>query len=134
MTDFLPPENRGCHRCGFTKKCFDLVVTEKVCHRWKMLQGIHPQTGADMQVWDCIDDHCFLLLMNLGKETREVGGAVESFRNETVGRADATLVLSAQQAQHLAALNQRMRDIAEGGPRYQEIETAPEVKTIEAKR
>jgi hypothetical protein len=134
MNDFLPDKNRGCHRCAFDKKCYDLVAVERTCHRWKMIQGKHPVTGEEMNVWDCTDDHVMLLLMNLGKETREVGGALESFRNETVGRADATLALSAQQAQHLAALNQRMRDIAEGGPRYQEIETAPEVKTIEAKR
>lgn len=56
---------------------------EHKCKFYTHLQGRHPQSGAQMDSWDCSLSFIPILLVNLGKETSEVGAAVESLRNET---------------------------------------------------
>ena len=56
---------------------------EHGCKFYIHLLGKNPQTGADMDAWDCSIAFLPVLLINIGKSTNEVGAAVESLRNET---------------------------------------------------
>ena len=56
---------------------------EHGCKFYIHVLGQHPQTGAQMDSWDCAISFVPILLINLGKVTNEVGAAVESLRNET---------------------------------------------------
>jgi len=80
----LPPKERKCHHTGFAKSCRVLVSSE-ACGRWKQLLGKHPQTGEDLSLWDCQDNHALLLQIEANKLMREAGAATESFRNAVVG-------------------------------------------------
>lgn len=92
----LPNKEMGCHRTGFEKKCFDLV-TSGVCRRWTQIMGRNPNTGEDMNRWDCIDNWTPILLMENSFVNRQTGAAVESFRNEMVKANEATLNLVARE-------------------------------------
>jgi hypothetical protein len=76
----LPPKDRLCHRTGFTQPCRDLVASDK-CGRWRQVLGAHPQTGAEVANFDCIDDHVFLLLLSLGKQQGETTASVDKVHN-----------------------------------------------------
>jgi hypothetical protein len=89
----LPSKDIGCHRTGFTRKCFGLVASGE-CNRWLAIQGQHPQTGETFSRHDCIDNWTPLLLIENSKLQRETGAAVESFRNEMVEMNHAALRLS----------------------------------------
>ena len=85
-----PPKERMCHCTGFTKSCRDLVVSE-ACGRWTHVQGCHPQTGAPMDYYACVDDTIPVLLMSIGKMAAAGTAATESFRNEVVARQDQNM-------------------------------------------
>jgi hypothetical protein len=55
------------------------------CPAWVFVQGKNPQTGADINEWNCSQFHWipFLMIEN-SKLQHETGAAVESFRNEMV--------------------------------------------------
>ncbi len=78
-----PPAERGCHRCGFDKKCRDLVVSGS-CERWMQVQGINPNTGEPVNDYRCIDDWGPVLLIENSQQQRQTAAAIESFRNEMV--------------------------------------------------
>jgi hypothetical protein len=61
------------------KKCI-----KHQCVWYNMLQGTHPQTGANVQEWGCSIAWIPLLLVENGKQTVGVQAATESFRNEMV--------------------------------------------------
>lgn len=77
----LPDEKKGCHRCGFTRKCRELVVNGE-CDRWQQMLGQDPNTGEQINMHRCIDDWTWTLLLENAKLVRELGAAHESFRNE----------------------------------------------------
>ena len=83
----LPPKEAMCHCAWFEKSCRDLVVSG-ACRRWVNVRGMHPQTGTELDRWDCVDNQIPVLLMSIGKLTSEAGAATESFRNEVVSRSD----------------------------------------------
>lgn len=83
MSDMLPPKERMCHCAWFEKSCRDLV-TSGACNRWHWLNMNDPRTGTDQTVWDCIDNHAFLLQVKAIQATDQVAAATESFRNEVV--------------------------------------------------
>lgn len=62
----------------------------KVCHKcplWTLVRGSNPQTGKEVDQWDCGLAHIPMLLIETSKTTRGVQAATESFRNAMV---DAT--------------------------------------------
>lgn len=54
------------------------------CRFWIKVMGKHPQTGADMDHYDCAHAWIPLLLIENSAQQRSTGAAVESFRNEMV--------------------------------------------------
>lgn len=80
--DFLPDEKIMCHETGFEKSCRDMVVNKR-CRKWIQIQGANPNTGEQVNKWDCTDAWLPLLLIENSQMQRQTGAAVESFRNET---------------------------------------------------
>lgn len=70
------------------KKCL-CPIYKKTCKQldcawFVQLRGTHPQTGADIDEYGCAVSWLPILLIEGAKETRQIGAAVESFRNEMV--------------------------------------------------
>ena len=68
----------------------------KVCHEcpwWQRVQGKNPQTGADIDHYECAIALLPMLMVNVAKEAMQTAAAVESFRNETARAADAALAI-----------------------------------------
>ena len=57
---------------------------EHQCRWYIQVQGMHPQTGEQMNRWDCAISWLPVLLIENSKKQHETGAAVESFRNEMV--------------------------------------------------
>ena len=78
------PENLNC---PLHKK-----PMEAVCHRcpwWTQLRGKHPQTGADLDEWNCAIALLPVLTIETAKQARSGAAATESFRNEIVRLSEA---------------------------------------------
>ena len=76
-----PPKEKCCHRTGFEKSCRELVSSEK-CTRWRAIVGAHPQTGALVNHFDCIDDHMFLIALQTGRQQDQVIAGIDKTHNE----------------------------------------------------
>lgn len=63
---------------------------KRECSQWIQLHGTHPQTGAPTEEWGCARVLTALIALEGNKETRQLAGAVESFRNE-VARGNVAL-------------------------------------------
>jgi len=73
------------------KKCI-----KHQCIWYNMLQGKHPQTGADVQEWGCSIAWIPLLLVENSQQIIGTKAATESFRNEMVkGQAVMNSILAA---------------------------------------
>ncbi len=57
---------------------------EHACKWYIQIQGLHPQTGEQLNRWDCAISWLPVLLIENSKKQHETGAAVESFRNEMV--------------------------------------------------
>ena len=61
------------------------------CKWWIQVRGIHPQTGQEVDEWDCTISFLPMLLIENSQQQRQTGAAVESFRNETLNRISQTI-------------------------------------------
>lgn len=96
----LPDEKIMCHHTGFEKRCFDMVTQAK-CRKWRNLLGVDPQTGAQMNVWDCVDGLQHQIQMDTGKAVMHVVAGIDKLANTVSaandsGMANALLGLNAQ--------------------------------------
>jgi len=65
--------------CPLRKK-----VMKKVCHTcpwWIQVRGRHPQTGEELDRWECAVAFAPLATLEVAKEARQGAAATESFRN-----------------------------------------------------
>lgn len=63
---------------------------ESVCHTcplWTQLRGHNPNTGEDIDQWNCALAQLPLLLVETAMQVRQGAAATESFRNEVIRRA-----------------------------------------------
>lgn len=78
--------------CPLLKKdCIGLV-----CNWMIHLRGKNPQTGADIDEWDCSIKWLPMLLIENAKEVRHGAAATESFRNEMVKANEQTVQVLAE--------------------------------------
>ena len=69
----------------------------KVCHTCKLyrhVRGRHPQTGEDIDHWDCTFGLLPTLQLESTQQMRQAGAAIESFRNEMVTANERAFSLS----------------------------------------
>jgi len=69
---------------------------EHECRFYINVQGKNPNTGQDVNQWDCAVAWIPLLLIENSQQQRQTGAAVESFRNEMVEMNKINLVLNKQ--------------------------------------
>jgi hypothetical protein len=86
----LPDKDIGCHRTGFQKTCRDMVVKHN-CRLWCRIAGVNPNTGEQIDKYDCSDAFMPLLMIENSQMQRQTGAAVESFRNEVVAANERAL-------------------------------------------
>lgn len=86
----LPDKDIGCHRTGFEKKCRHLV-SEGVCNRWIHVVGTDANTGATVDMHDCVDNWMPKLLIENSQQQRQTAAAVESFRNAMVEQNESAI-------------------------------------------
>lgn len=67
-------------KCPYFKK----PCLEHGCTHYQQLRGNHPQTGQPVDEWMCADLWINILLIENTQKQNEMGGAIESFRNEMV--------------------------------------------------
>ena len=116
----LPPSDMGCHRTAFKESCRTLVTREKnCCKRWIQIQGTNPNTGEQINRFDCVDNWGPLLQIENSQMQRQTGAAIESFRNETV--MQSRVVMQA------AALTDRLIELGS------EIDRKQQTKLIDGK-
>lgn len=60
------------------------------CNWFMLVRGKHPQTGEEVDDWNCAMTWLPVLLIENSQMQRQTGAAVESFRNEVVKNAEAT--------------------------------------------
>lgn len=87
----LPPRDVICHRTfgsDTPKKCFDLVVDCK-CRLWQHVLGTDPQTGKEVDHFDCLDAMQSKLLIENSKFAYETSREVNQLRNEIAALATA---------------------------------------------
>ena len=70
MSDFCPLIKKPC-------KIHD-------CNWYIQVMGKNPQTGQDVNEWNCAITWLPMLLIEGSQQTRQAGSAIESFRNEMV--------------------------------------------------
>jgi len=70
MSDYCPLIQKKCkeHKCKF----------------YIQVMGKNPQTGQDVNEWNCAITWLPMLLIEGSQQTRQAGSAIESFRNEMV--------------------------------------------------
>lgn len=54
------------------------------CTMFIHIRGLHPQTGEQIDEYDCCFNWLPVLLIENSQQTRQAGAAIESFRNEMV--------------------------------------------------
>jgi len=73
------PDNLYCplHRAKMAKVCH-------TCPLWVQLRGINPNTGAEVDHWNCSLSALPMLIVENANQSRQNGAATESFRNPMV--------------------------------------------------
>jgi hypothetical protein len=83
------------HYCPLLKKdCIEIK-----CEWYTQVRGINPNTGQEVDDWQCAVNLLPVLLIENSAQQRSTSAAVESFRNESVKRSDAANVLLCHMAQ-----------------------------------
>ena len=75
------------------------VCIKSRCKLWTHIMGRHPQSGADIDMYDCAIKWMPILAIEASKETREAGAAIESFRNEVVRQGEQAIQLTRENPQ-----------------------------------
>ena len=70
MADYCPLIKKKCKEHG--------------CKFFMQVIGKNPQTGQEVNQWDCAITWLPMLLIEGSQQTRQAGAAIESFRNEVV--------------------------------------------------
>lgn len=83
----------------YRKPCIKVCHT---CEMWERIQGKHPQSGLDMDVWACTVKLQTLLQIEQIKETRTASASVDHLRKEVQTGNDSAMVGT------LARLNEKI--------------------------
>lgn len=82
------PKGNHCPLLG--KKCI-----EHKCAWFTQIRGQNPNTGQEVDEWQCVANILPILLLENSSQQRQTGAAIESMRNEMVRRDTATVSLLA---------------------------------------
>lgn len=84
------PENLVCpmHQKAMVKVCH-------TCPLWMSLRGKNPQTGEELDDWNCAMAWGPLLAVNAAREMAMLGAEMNAMRNETKKASDEHLTMAA---------------------------------------
>lgn len=68
----------------------------QACRFWIRITGQDPQTGKEIDHFDCTFCWQPILMLENSKMQRQTGAAIETFRNEMVQANDISRILTAQ--------------------------------------
>ncbi len=68
--------------CPLHKASCDIVCHK--CPWWMQVRGTNPNTGQEIDEWNCAISLLPMLTINVANEARQGAAATESFRNEMV--------------------------------------------------
>lgn len=77
MWTLLRREEPDTKLCGFDKR----PCIKSKCAHWQHILGRHPQTGQDVDKFDCAFLWHNILAIEVAQEVRQSAAATESFRN-----------------------------------------------------
>ena len=90
MSEQIPLAEKG-------KICpFHRTDMNKVCHKcplWISVRGKNPNTGEDVNRWNCSLSWLPMMIIENSLQTRQAGAATESMRNEFVKSNEITNIL-----------------------------------------
>ena len=75
-----------------------------VCHKcawYNHIRGTHPQTGKEIDHWDCAIAMLPMLMIEVARETSASTGAIVSMRNEVIGSNDKRMSVDLLRTQAL---------------------------------
>ena len=83
------------------------------CKKWECMfftqvRGKNPNTGQDVDEWNCAIALMPMLLIEGAQQSRQTGAAVESFRNEVSNNGGALVQMLASAAQQ--SMEKRLTD------------------------
>lgn len=61
------------------------------CKFWQNVRGTSPQTGQEVDEWECLFVIQIMLQIEQSKQMRGVAASIDSFRNETVKATQQTI-------------------------------------------
>ncbi|WP_193098021.1 hypothetical protein [Burkholderia sp. Z1] len=82
------------------------------CMFWVHMLGNNPQTGHDVDQWDCSFRWVPMLIVESARQTRGAQAAVESMRNEVIDRQDRLNSLIAQASRRATQIHDVETDSA----------------------
>lgn len=85
----------------------------KVCHTcplWVQVRGTNPQTGQEVDQWQCSLSWLPMLLIECAQQSRQTGAAVESFRNQMVNQREVAAAMVDEIARRAIAARARGND------------------------
>lgn len=74
------PDGPTDRKCPF--KSLPMSEVCKDCALWVHIRGTNPNTGGEVDDWDCSIAWLPMLMIENAQQTRQAGAAVESLRNE----------------------------------------------------
>jgi hypothetical protein len=99
----------------------------KVCHTcpwWQHVRGTNPNTGEEVDKWDCAIALLPLLMLETSLQVRQGAAATESFRNEWVQLSKAQEQMAADKMERAARIIANAHSLR--------LPTGPETKVISA--
>lgn len=89
MADRQVPMGPKNLKCPLYRKPMSEVCHE--CPMWTCIKGKDPQSGEDLDRWECAYALAPLLQIEVARNVRQVQAATESFRNEMI-KAQTALI------------------------------------------
>lgn len=111
MANHLPDEKIMCHRTGFDKSCFDMVVKCK-CQLWVKVSGTPPQAEAPVDYYACADSWMPMLTLEVANMVRQNTASTDKVASEVKAHRDENMTMGAiavQRAQQ--AVQQAIEDV-----------------------
>jgi hypothetical protein len=78
---------------------------ENKCQWYCQVRGINPNTGQEVDEWQCAINLLPVLLIENSQQQRSTSAAVESFRNESLHRSDSLNQILVHAINQQASLN-----------------------------
>ena len=78
----------------------DHKCIEFKCKWWRLLRGTNPQSGEEIDEYDCAIPMLLVMACENAKETRQTAASIDSFRNVMVKQGELVLALTSQVGDH----------------------------------